>query len=122
MAEPPGATKYLSEVVAGDVVLAVDATDGRSRGVVVGRAKTEPRPMLRVDFALTDDGGSEGQLFLQQAETVRLAALDTEGGALPVTMAASASSAGKTLPQVFVRASARGTHVGKTIQARVSER
>ena len=31
MADPPGATKYLSEVVAGDTVLAVDAASVRHR-------------------------------------------------------------------------------------------
>ena len=126
MAEPPGATKYLSEVNAGDVVLAVDAASGRSRGVTVGRAKTEPRPMLRIDFALEDDESAAGQLFLQQAETVRLATVgepaDQPGAALPVTVAATESSASAVLPRVRVRSSARGTHVGKTIAARVNER
>ena len=123
MAEPPGSTKYLSEVVAGDVVLAVDATTGKSRGVTVGRAKTEPRPMLKIEFSLggggdgDEEAGASGQLFLQQAETVRLA---TEtSGALPVTVAATSSA---PLPRVRVRATAQGTHVGRVIKARVNER
>ena len=123
MAEPPGSTKYLSEVQAGDVVLAVDATTGKSRGVTVGRAKTEPRPMLKIEFSLggggdgDEEAGASGQLFLQQAETVRLA---TEtSGALPVTVAATSSA---PLPRVRVRATAQGTHVGRVIKARVNER
>ena len=76
--------------------------------------------MLRIEFALDeDDGGAAGQLFLQQAETVRLA---TTEGALPVTTAAAASSAGTRLPRVRVRSSAQGTHVGRAIKARVDER
>ena len=121
MAEPPGATKYLSEVVAGDVVLAVDGGTGSSRGIVVGRAKVEPRPMLKLDFRLDGEDGAAGQLFLQQAETVRLG---TVGDALPVTVAAAAMSRGAAaeLPRVRVRASSRGTHVGRAIEARVTER
>ena len=123
MARPAGATKYLSEVEAGDAVLVVDSLSGRSRGVTVGRAKTEPRPMLRIDLALADGEEEEvttGQLFLQQAETVRLATLEAGGaaGALPVTVAATASN----LPQVRVRTSVMGTHVGRAIKARVNER
>ena len=121
MAEPAGSTKYLSEVVAGDVLLAVDGATGRSRGVTVGRCKVEPRPMLKVDFRLED--GATGHLFLQQAETVRLCAVGDSGalpGALPVTVAASSAAA--ELPRVHVRASSRGTHVGRAIKARVTER
>ena len=82
--------------------------------------------MLRIDFALEDDESAAGQLFLQQAETVRLATVgepaDQPGAALPVTVAATESSASAVLPRVRVRSSARGTHVGKTIAARVNER
>ena len=121
MAEPPGATKYLSEVVAGDVVLAVDGATGRGRGITVGRAKVEPRPMLKIDFRLNDKDGVNGQLFLQQAETVRLG---TVGRPLPVTAAAAAMSRADAanLPRLRVRASSRGTHVGRAIKARVTER
>ena len=79
--------------------------------------------MLRIDLALADGEEEEvttGQLFLQQAETVRLATLEAGGaaGALPVTVAATASN----LPQVRVRTSVMGTHVGRAIKARVNER
>ena len=49
--------------------------DGHCRAVEVGRCKIEPRPTLRVEFAAGDGAESSGagQLYLQQAETVRLA-------------------------------------------------
>ena len=96
----------------------------RRRGVVVGRAKIEPRPVVRCDFALAEDPTVAGQLFLQQAETVRLATLEAGGaaGALPVTVAATASNSAAALPQVRVRTSVMGTHVGRAIKARVNER
>lgn len=43
-----GRTKYLSEVEAGDKLLACTA-DGRTREVVVGRAKIETRPILTIE-------------------------------------------------------------------------
>lgn len=83
-----GRTKYLSEVAAGDEIVIVDASaavDGMplpSRCIAVGRCKIEPRPVLCIRFAAVDDdteGGSAescraGQIFLQQAETVRVTA------------------------------------------------
>lgn len=105
-------TKYLSEVVSGDAVLCVRASDGRCRACVVGRCKVEPRPMLRVEFATPD--GERGQLFLQQAETVRLA---TTSGPLSVTRVRVSND-----PEILVRLAIRGTHVGRSIDAIVLER
>ncbi|MBM2616007.1 3-dehydroquinate synthase II family protein [Actinoplanes sp. LDG1-06] len=48
-------TRYLSELSAGDSVLAVGA-DGRTRKVTVGRVKIETRPLLAID-ATAPDGG-----------------------------------------------------------------
>lgn len=118
-----GSTKYLSEVVAGDELLCVRASDGRGRAGVVGRCKVEPRPMLKIEFACGEgtsssaegDGIARGQLFLQQAETVRLAS--TTAGGLPVTRVRSETDA-----HVLVRIVDQGTHVGRTINAQVTER
>jgi 3-amino-4-hydroxybenzoic acid synthase len=52
----PERTRYLSELCAGDRVLAV-AVDGRTRRVIVGRVKIETRPLLSID-AVTDEGES----------------------------------------------------------------
>jgi 3-dehydroquinate synthase II len=95
-----GSTKYLSELRAGDCVKVVDGTgggvsDGKSgeqgalkwRAVTVGRCKIESRPTLIVSYKYTSaprvpdplnqnhaaiSKVFEGQIFLQQAETVRL--------------------------------------------------
>ena len=63
-----GTTKYLEEVRAGDAILIAD-THGSSRALTVGRCKVEPRPLLMVSFEID---GVQGQIFLQQAETVRV--------------------------------------------------
>ena len=108
-----GSARYLSEVRSGDRVLVV-STGGGARALTVGRCKQEPRPLLRVDFAPAGGGGG-AQVFLQQAETVRLA----EGGGgmrgVPVTEAAAGDA-------LRVRWAERGTHVGREIGARVDER
>ena len=108
-----GRTKYLEEVVAGDRVLAADARGG-SRPLTVGRCKVEPRPLLLVSFEVE---GAKGQVFLQQAETVRLL---VEGGGGEV----SARSVTEVRPgdRLVVRQSRRGTHVGRQIEASVEER
>jgi len=74
-----GSTRYLSELEAGDEV-AVLSHDGSKRAAVIGRLKVERRPfiMLRI---LTPMG--EGQIILQQAETVRL--ISSSGKAMSVT-------------------------------------
>ncbi|KAG5186505.1 3-dehydroquinate synthase [Tribonema minus] len=120
-----GSTKYLSEVRAGDQVLVVGPRPASTltstaetpqswpvRAVTVGRCKIEPRPLLMVSF---DAGGAEGQLFLQQAETVRLVSGDGGGGG-----AVSVTNLGQG-DVVLVQRSARGTHVGRAISARVTE-
>ena len=100
-----GKTTYLSEVVAGDK-LVVASTDGSTREATVGRAKVEPRPCVQVDL---QQGGS---VFLQQAETVRLAGV---AGPLPVTRA-------QVGDVVLVRPDDKGTHVGQRISVPVDER
>ena len=95
-----GSTKYLSELKAGDSVKVVDGTAGgvsgaksgqqgalKWRAVTVGRCKIESRPTLIVTYKYTStprvadpliqnhaaiNKVFEGQIFLQQAETVRL--------------------------------------------------
>lgn len=95
-----GSTKYLSELKAGDSVKVVDGAsssisasvadvDGNGSGhggmkwraVIVGRCKIESRPMLIVTYKYPSTFNTihqnmkdvhEGQIFLQQAETVRM--------------------------------------------------
>jgi len=66
---PHGKTRYLSELRAGDEVLAV-RPDGTARRVVLGRVKIERRPMLLVS-AQTAEGRTISAL-LQNAETIHL--------------------------------------------------
>ncbi|MCI4360158.1 MAG: hypothetical protein L3J91_00480, partial [Thermoplasmata archaeon] len=63
-----GSTRYLSELVAGDAVLAVEP-GGAPRSVRVGRIKIERRPMVMIEI---ERGGRRFTAFLQEAETVRL--------------------------------------------------
>ncbi|KAL1510396.1 hypothetical protein AB1Y20_000043 [Prymnesium parvum] len=104
-------SKYLSELKAGDTVLGV-SRDGSTRPAVVGRCKVEPRPVVRVDFELSE-ASETAHVFLQQAETVRLAT-PVGCAALPVTAAARDGA-------ILVRTTTAGTHVGKAIGARVVE-
>lgn len=64
-----GETRYLSELESGEAVLAV-RRDGSARAVRVGRLKIERRPLLRLEV---EDGLGRRTLFVQEAETVRLA-------------------------------------------------
>ncbi|MEE2748032.1 MAG: 3-dehydroquinate synthase II [Candidatus Thermoplasmatota archaeon] len=65
-----GTTKYLSELVAGDSVAVCNST-GIVRSAVIGRMKIESRPFLLIRYNHPESGVT-GQIFLQQAETVRL--------------------------------------------------
>ncbi|MGX9364498.1 3-dehydroquinate synthase II family protein [Desulfoplanes sp. PS50] len=65
---PEDRTAYLEELFPGQEVLIVGA-DGMTSTAVVGRCKTEIRPMLMVTAKI---GEREGCVFLQNAETIRL--------------------------------------------------
>ena len=62
-------TRYLSELSAGDTVLAVGA-DGRTRKVTVGRVKIETRPLLAIDATAPD--GEPVNLIVQDDWHVRV--------------------------------------------------
>jgi 3-dehydroquinate synthase II len=129
-----GSAKYLSEVQAGDQVKVVNR-EGQARGVTVGRCKIESRPLVKVKFEWGEGGREEGktaQVFLQQAETVRFVG-NPEGvkdweeerfqneeeerhrQGLSVTDV-------RVGDRVLVRVKSKGTHLGRTIEARVEER
>ncbi len=61
-------TKYLSELKAGDEVLAIDKM-GNTRSVVVGRVKIEKRPLMLVEARV---GRKTYKTLLQNAETITL--------------------------------------------------
>jgi 3-amino-4-hydroxybenzoic acid synthase len=62
-------TRYLSELRAGNTVLAVDAA-GRTRPVTVGRTKIEARPLLAIDAVAAD--GRTASLIVQNDWHVRV--------------------------------------------------
>ncbi|MFX4294654.1 3-dehydroquinate synthase II family protein [Streptomyces bohaiensis] len=64
-----GRTQYLSELVAGSRVLAVD-TEGRTRTVSVGRVKIETRPLISIDAIAPN--GQTVNLILQDDWHVRV--------------------------------------------------
>ncbi len=65
---PDMKTKYLSELCAGDEVLAVDRK-GNTRSVVIGRVKIEKRPLMLLEAKC---GGKLYKTLLQNAETITL--------------------------------------------------
>ena len=107
---PEGATRYLSELKAGDEALIVDA-QGRTRVAYVGRAKVERRPLLLVRTAAK---GREVSLVLQNAETIRLTA--PGGAAISV---ASLKPGDRVLAHL---ASEGGRHFGMAVEETIKER
>lgn len=118
-------TKYLSELQAGDEVQVYDVESSAARAVAVGRLKIEIRPCIMCGLFAFDNGeelGQEedGQVFLQQAETVRLGQRIGESGFVRVT---DLDSHGSTvLSDVLLRVVESGTHVGKTYSGKVVEK
>ena len=106
---PDGKTRYLSELRAGDEVLAVDA-EGHARGVVVGRVKIERRPLLLVE---AEADGQTISTIVQNAETIRF--VTPEGGAASV----STLHAGD---QVLLHREEGGRHFGMRIRETITER
>jgi 3-dehydroquinate synthase II len=108
-------TKYLSELVAGDVVRAVNI-EGQAREIVLGRIKIEQRPMLKISCMATNNDNrknKEVHVFLQQAETVRL--IDSKGAVKSVTEL----HAGDV---VVGRHGLEARHLGVAISSAVEER
>ncbi len=71
-------TQYLSEIEAGDEVLAVD-NKGMARIVIVGRSKIESRPLMLIEATYNK---KIYKVLLQNAETIRL--VDQSGKAISV--------------------------------------
>ena len=70
-------TKYLSELQPADLVQVYNSRTNTSRAVAVGCIKQEVRPCVLVELQQQHENGEAwatavGQVFLQQAETVRL--------------------------------------------------
>ena len=104
-----GKTKYLSELNSGDEV-AILASSGNQEKATIGRLKIETRPLLMIRFETQD---SEGQIVVQQAETVRL--VSPNGGAISVTKA-------KEGDKISILADDRARHIGLALNAGVKEK
>ena len=104
-----GKTKYLSELTSGDEV-AILSSSGNKEKATVGRLKVETRPLLLIRFEVL---GSEGQIVVQQAETVRL--ISPSEGAISVTQA-------KEGDKISILTDNRARHVGFAIPAEVKEK
>jgi 3-dehydroquinate synthase II len=103
-----GSTRYLSELVPGDAVLAARPTGG-VRSVRVGRLKIERRPLVVVT---ADDAGVARTIFLQEAESVRLL---TDQGPRPTTeLSAGLRVQGVRLPAA--------RHLGHAVEETIEER
>ena len=105
---PENKTKYLCELSAGDRVLVVNAR-GEAREAVVGRNKTEVRPLLIVKARYQD---KEGSLILQNAETIRLTAPD--GSPISVVKL-------KPGDRVLAHVTEAGRHFGVKVREKIKE-
>ena len=112
-AQMPGdKTTYLEELAAGTDVLIVGA-DGATSLATVGRVKVEVRPMLLIKAELkTKDGVKEGQVFLQNAETIRVVSDKGE----PVSVVTL-----KKGDKIMVKTDEAGRHFGMRIKEEIVE-
>ncbi len=105
---PRDRTAYLGEISAGREVLVVDA-QGQTSLAVVGRSKVEIRPLILITAVC---GERRGTIFLQNAETIRLARSDKT----PVSVVALAPG-----DEVLCRLDTVGRHFGMAITEEISE-
>jgi 3-dehydroquinate synthase II len=113
-----GTTKYLCELQAADQVQVYNTVTGDSRPVAVGRLKQEVRPCVLVELH-SKDQHSAGQVFLQQAETVRLG---QEGGESMRVTDLKVQNEPITTESLLLRIQTTGTHIGKAYTGKVEER
>ena len=104
-----GKTKYLSEITAGDEVLAVDFK-GKTRKVIVGRSKIEKRPMILIE---AEAEGKRFTTLLQNAETIRL--VDKSGKAVSVVDL-------KVGRVVLAYVEKKGRHFGMSVEESINEK
>ena len=112
-AQMPGdKTTYLEELGAGDDVLIIGA-DGATSLATVGRVKVEVRPMLLIKAEVkTADGVKSGQVFLQNAETIRVVSDKGE----PVSVVTL-----KKGDKIMVKTDEAGRHFGMRIKEEIKE-
>ena len=104
-----GQTKYLSEVKSGDQVLVVNF-EGKSYPAVVGRVKTERRPLAIVE---AEENGETVSIILQNAETICLT--EPSGKAVSLVDLKEGS-------EVLVYREKTGRHFGVPVEETILER
>lgn len=110
---PGDKTCYLEELSAGREVLVVGA-DGKTSLATVGRVKTEVRPMLKITAKVLAADGAEvsGQVFLQNAETIRVTGTD----GTPISVVSL-----KPGDEILCRTDVAGRHFGMRISEDIKE-
>lgn len=110
---PDDKTAYLEELCAGRNALIV-SHDGATCLATIGRVKVEVRPLLLITAeAAGPDGPRSGQIFLQNAETIRMVRPDGE----PVSVVSLAPG-----DEILVRTDRAGRHFGMRITEDIQER
>lgn len=106
---PGEKTRYLSEVEAGDELLAVDS-EGGVREVITGRVKIEKRPLMLVE---AEAEGERYKTLLQNAETINL--VTPEGKPISVAKV-------KEGDELLLYVKKMGRHFGMEVEESVIER
>lgn len=116
---PGGKTRYLSELVAGDTVLLATNDNTPYRAAIVGRCKIETRPLLMFETVLAAEDGDplHHNLFVQNAETVRLGVLNEQNE--PDMKSACALKVGDRL---MLRTDTAARHIGLPIDEFLMEK
>ncbi len=104
-----GRTKYLSELNSGDEV-AIVSNNGSYRSAIIGRNKTETRPLLLIR---TNSGDNHSSIILQNAETIMMVL--EEGKAKSVAKLEIGD-------RVLVHRVNGGRHFGKAINETIIEK
>ena len=102
-------TQYLEELHSG-MSVSIISVNGQLRSCSVGRVKIEHRPFLMIRFS--SDNGINGQILLQQAETVRL--LTSSGTSIDVTSL-------KVGEKVLAMTLGSARHMGKGVPSMAKE-
>ncbi len=106
---PDDKTSYLEELRSGYQVLVVDS-EGNTLRSVVGRTKIEIRPLLLIRAKA---GNREGDIILQNAETIRLVGKDKK----PISVVSL-----KVGDEVLVKLDDAGRHFGMRIKEEIKEK
>ncbi len=110
---PGDRTRYLAELEAGDEVTVINH-QGEGKSSIVGRAKLESRPLMKVTATVeTESGAKEFSLVLQNAETINLVSPEGE----PVSIVEL--SPGDKVLSYYEEA---GRHFGIKVEETISEK